>query len=274
MRCALARMGFFRTHLRKWCADLKASFMLVVENVTKHFQAHDTRLHALQAVSLQVTAGEFVCLLGPSGSGKSTLLRIIGGLVGADSGTVQLEGLRVTEPHPAIGFVFQGANLMPWRTVLENVLLPLEVQQGRVDETARQRAHELLGLVGLQSFAHSHPHQLSGGMRQRVVLARTLLQRPRLLLMDEPFGALDALTRERLNLELLRLYEEHRMTVLMVTHSIAEAVFLADRVLVMSERPGRIVADVAIDLPRPRPLALMGSAEFGRLTMAVRGWIG
>ena len=248
--------------------------MLVIENVTKDFQANSTRLHALQAVSLQVRAGEFVCLLGPSGSGKSTLLRIIGGLIASDSGTVRLDGELLTQPHPAIGFVFQGANLMPWRTVLDNVLLPVEVQQGQVSAADRQRAHDLLGLVGLQSFAHTHPHQLSGGMRQRVVLARTLLQRPRLLLMDEPFGALDALTRERLNLELLRLYAEHNMTVLMVTHSIAEAVFLADRVLVMSERPGRIVGEVAIDLPRPRQLAVMGSAQFGALTMAVRGWIG
>lgn len=248
--------------------------MLVVEHITKHFQTNDARLRALQGVSFQVAAGEFVCLLGPSGSGKSTLLRIIGGLATADSGSVHLDGAPLREPHPAIGFVFQGANLMPWRTVLDNVLLPVEVQQGRVDAPNRQRADELLALMELQGFAHAHPHQLSGGMRQRVVLARTLLQRPRLLLMDEPFGALDALTRERLNLELLRLAETHQMTVLMVTHSIPEAVFLADRVLVMSERPGRIVADVAIDLPRPRQLAVMGSAHFGELTMVVRGWIG
>lgn len=248
--------------------------MLVVENVSKHFSTNDVRLRALQGVSFQVAAGEFVCLLGPSGSGKSTLLRIIGGLVQADSGAVHLDAVRLHEPQPDVGFVFQGANLMPWRTVLDNILLPVEVQQGRVDEVQRQRAHDLLVLMGLQGFAHVHPHQLSGGMRQRVVLARTLLQHPRLLLMDEPFGALDALTRERLNLELLRMAETQQMTVLMVTHSIPEAVFLADRVLVMSERPGRIVADVAIDLSRPRQLALMGSAHFGELTMEVRGWIG
>jgi len=248
--------------------------MLLVENVSKQFATNETRLRALQGVSFQVIAGEFVCLLGPSGSGKSTLLRIIGGLVQADHGAVYLEGARLREPHPAVGFVFQGANLMPWRTVLDNVLLPVEVQHGRVDEVQRQRAQELLGVMALQGFAHAYPHQLSGGMRQRVVLARTLLQRPRLLLLDEPFGALDALTRERLNLELLRLAETQQMTVLMVTHNIAEAVFLADRVLVMSERPGRIVADIAIDLPRPRQLAMMGSAHFGELTMQVRGWIG
>ncbi len=247
---------------------------LTIERVTKEFVANKGRVNALASVSLQVAAGDFVCLLGPSGSGKSTLLRIIGGLLPADSGTVALQGVPLHEPHPDIGFVFQGANLMPWRTALENVLLPVEVQAGHIAAADRTRALELLALVGLHDFANALPKQLSGGMKQRVVLARTLLQRPKLLLLDEPFGALDAITRERLNLELLRIYEEHRMTVLMVTHSIPEAVFLADRVVVLSERPGRVVDDVAIDLPRPRALDLMGGEHFGRLTMAVRGAIG
>jgi NitT/TauT family transport system ATP-binding protein len=221
-----------------------------------------------------VTAGEFVCLLGPSGSGKSTLLRIVGGLLAADSGHVTFQGRPLSEPQREIGFVFQSTNLMPWRTALDNVLLPQEVQQGLVDAAMRKAAMDLLALVGLQGFEHAYPQTLSGGMRQRVVLARTLLQRPQLLLMDEPFGALDALTRERLNLELLRIHQQERMTVLMVTHSIAEAVLLADRVLVMSERPGRLVADVAIPLPRPRQLEMTATAEFGRLTLAIRRWIG
>lgn len=248
--------------------------LLMVEQVSKTFPGKVRAVPALQSVTFQVTAGEFVCLLGPSGSGKSTLLRIIGGLLAADSGQVTFQGRPLSEPQREIGFVFQSTNLMPWRTALDNVLLPQEVQQGLVDAAMRKAAMDLLALVGLQGFEHAYPQTLSGGMRQRVVLARTLLQRPQLLLMDEPFGALDALTRERLNLELLRIYQQERMTVLMVTHSIAEAVLLADRVLVMSERPGRLVADVAVPLLRPRQLEMTATAEFGRLTLAVRRWIG
>jgi NitT/TauT family transport system ATP-binding protein len=248
--------------------------LLTVEQVSKTFPGKVRAVPALQSVTFQVTAGEFVCLLGPSGSGKSTLLRIVGGLLAADSGHVTFQGRPLSEPQREIGFVFQSTNLMPWRTALDNVLLPQEVQQGSVDAAMRKAAMDLLALVGLQGFEHAYPQTLSGGMRQRVVLARTLLQRPQLLLMDEPFGALDALTRERLNLELLRIHQQERMTVLMVTHSIAEAVLLADRVLVMSERPGRLVADVAIPLPRPRQLEMTATAEFGRLTLAIRRWIG
>jgi NitT/TauT family transport system ATP-binding protein len=248
--------------------------LLTVEQVSKTFPGKVRAVPALQSVTFQVTAGEFVCLLGPSGSGKSTLLRIVGGLLAADSGHVTFQGRPLSEPQREIGFVFQSTNLMPWRTALDNVLLPQEVQQGLVDAAMRKAAMDLLALVGLQGFEHAYPQTLSGGMRQRVVLARTLLQRPQLLLMDEPFGALDALTRERLNLELLRIHQQERMTVLMVTHSIAEAVLLADRVLVMSERPGRLVADVAIPLPRPRQLEMTATAEFGRLTLAIRRWIG
>ena len=248
--------------------------LLMVEQVSKTFPGKVRAVPALQSVTFQVTAGEFVCLLGPSGSGKSTLLRIIGGLLAADSGQVTFQGRPLSEPQREIGFVFQSTNLMPWRTALDNVLLPQEVQQGLVDAAMRKAAMDLLALVGLQGFEHAYPQTLSGGMRQRVVLARTLLQRPQLLLMDEPFGALDALTRERLNLELLRIHQQERMTVLMVTHSIAEAVLLVDRVLVMSERPGRLVADVAVPLLRPRQLEMTATAEFGRLTLAVRRWIG
>lgn len=248
--------------------------LLTVDQVSKAFAARTHTVTALQRVSFQIMAGEFVCLLGPSGSGKSTLLRIIGGLATADSGVVTFQGKPLHEPQTEIGFVFQSNNLMPWRTVIDNVLLPHEVQRGKVDEAVRKTAHGLLALVGLQGFEQAYPQTLSGGMRQRVVLARTLLQQPQLLLMDEPFGALDALTRERLNLELLRLHESQRLTTLMVTHSIQEAVFLADRVLVISERPGRLVADLPISLARPRTIAMMGSEHFGQLTLAVREWIG
>jgi len=251
-----------------------ADSRLVIENVSKFFVDGATPVQALHAVSFAVAAGEFICLLGPSGSGKSTLIRIVAGLQAPDTGAVWWQGRKITEPQPDIGFVFQTTNLMPWRTVLQNVLLPIEVQQGAIAQSEVATARELLALVGLAGFEEAYPKQLSGGMRQRVVLARTLISHPNLLLMDEPFGALDALTRERLNVELLRIYTLQAKTVLMITHSIPEAVFLADRVLVFSERPGRIVADLTIDLPRPRQLAFMGSERFGQLTMAVRRHIG
>jgi NitT/TauT family transport system ATP-binding protein len=244
--------------------------LLIVENVAKTFKDGARPLPVLQPVSFSVADGEFVCLLGPSGSGKSTLLRIIGGLLAADSGKLWFDGEPLTGPRPDIGFVFQKTNLMPWRTVLENVLLPLEIQQKKVTEADRAQALDLLELMGLRGFDHAYPRQLSGGMNQRVVLARTLIHKPRLLLMDEPFGQLDALTRERLNVELLRLQAVQNKTVLMVTHSINEAVYLADRVLVMSDRPGRIVAQVAIDLPRPRDLSILTTPQFAALAAKVR----
>ncbi len=248
--------------------------ILVVDNVSKTFTDTDQPLVTLQSINFRIDAGEFVCLLGPSGSGKSTLLRIIGGLTPADEGTVWFDQERLTAPQTDIGFIFQSTNLMPWRTVVENVLLPVEVQGGAVTDDDRRQACELLTLVGLGGFEDAYPKQLSGGMNQRVVLARTLLQNPRLLLMDEPFGALDALTRERLNLELLRIQRLQTKTVFMVTHSIPEAVFLADRVIILSERPARVIAQVPIDLPRPRRIDMTGSEHFGRLSMEVRKHVG
>ena len=248
--------------------------ILVVDGVSKAFQDADRPLQALQPVSFDLAEGEFVCLLGPSGSGKSTLLRIVGGLASSDTGRMWFAGEPHSSPRTEIGFVFQKTNLMPWRTVLQNVLLPLEIQQGRVSQQDEARAAELLDLMGLAGFEHAYPRQLSGGMNQRVVLARTLIHRPRLLLMDEPFGQLDALTRERLNLELLRLHSLHSQTILMVTHSITEAILLADRVLVLSQRPGRIVGEVLVDLLRPRDLALLTTPQFGELVRQVRQCIG
>lgn len=246
--------------------------LLAVDGVSKAFDG-TRRVRALQSVSFTVARGEIVCLVGPSGSGKSTLLRMVAGLTHADGGQVFLDNAPIMAPHPAVGMVFQRTNLMPWRTVLENVLLPVEVAQGRIRDADREQAAATLRLVGLEGFEHHYPKQLSGGMAQRTVLARALLQAPRLLLLDEPFGSLDALTRERMNGELLRLQAVQQQTILMVTHSISEAVFLADRVLVLSARPGRLVAEVAIDLPRPRDLALMGTPEFARLTQVVRAKI-
>lgn len=258
--------------LQEATTELQVPF-LQVQNVSQVYTSNNRPLHALSEISFEVAKGEFVCIVGTSGSGKSTLLRILGGLLAPTTGGVWLDDEPITEPPPAIGFVFQKSNLMPWRTVMENVLLPLEIG-GRIGSSERARAQALLETVGLSDFAHTYPAQLSGGMAQRLAVARALIQQPQLLLLDEPFGALDALTRERLNLELLHIRQLYGQTVVMVTHSIDEAVFLADRVLVLGGRPGRLVAQVPIGLPRPRTVDLLGEAEYGRLRVAVRRHIG
>jgi NitT/TauT family transport system ATP-binding protein len=243
--------------------------VLAADEITMTYLGQQGSLEALEGVSLQVGAGEFLCIVGPSGCGKSTLLRVLGGLVRPTSGRVYLGGELLTAPRRQIGFVFQKANLMPWRTVLRNVTLPLEVK-GLKAEEAGQQARELLKLVGLEGFENAYPHELSGGMEQRVAIARALIHDPAILLLDEPFGSLDALTRENMNLELLRIWQAKRKTVVMVTHSIQEALFLADRILVMSSRPGRIEATVAVPLPRPRRLEMLYGDEFGALSRQVR----
>ncbi len=248
--------------------------VFVVEGVAKGFTDGYRPIQALRPISFELYAGEIVCLVGPSGSGKSTLLRIMGGLIPPDAGAMWFEGRPHNAPNTAIGFVFQKTNLMPWRTILQNVLLPIEIQQGKVSPVQRERAEAMLATMGLKDFEHAYPRQLSGGMNQRVVLARTLLQQPRLLLMDEPFGQLDALTRERLNLELLRLQAAEGVTILMVTHSITEAVLLSDRVFVLSERPGRLIAQTPVPLPRPRDLTLISTPDFGAIATQVRSLIG
>jgi len=243
--------------------------VLAADEITMTYLGQQGSLEALERVSLQVGTGEFLCIVGPSGCGKSTLLRVLGGLVRPTSGEVHLGGELLTAPRRQIGFVFQKANLMPWRTVLRNVTLPLEVK-GLKAEEAGQQARELLQLVGLEGFENAYPHELSGGMEQRVAIARALIHDPAILLLDEPFGSLDALTRENMNLELLRIWQAKRKTVVMVTHSIQEALFLADRILVMSSRPGRIEATVAVPLPRPRRLEMLYGDEFGVLSRRVR----
>jgi NitT/TauT family transport system ATP-binding protein len=220
-------------------------------------------LHALQGIDLAVARGEFISVVGPSGCGKTTFLRIVAGLEPASSGEVLLDGRRLRGPGSDRGFVFQSDNLLPWRTVLANAIIGREIA-GRVGPADRQRTMELLKLVGLEGFEHYHPRQLSGGMRQRVNLARALAIDPEILLMDEPFSSLDAQTREIMQTELLRIWEEGRKTVLFVTHQIDEAVFLSDRVLVFARRPGRLLEDVAIALPRPRALAIKRTPEFVR----------
>jgi NitT/TauT family transport system ATP-binding protein len=220
-------------------------------------------LRALQDINLVVERGEFIALVGPSGCGKTTFLRIVAGLEPASAGEVKLDGRLVSGPGLDRGFVFQTDNLLPWRTVFANAIIGREVA-GQVGPAERQRTMELLKLVGLEGFEDYHPRQLSGGMRQRVNLARALAIDPEILLMDEPFSSLDAQTREIMQTELMRIWEAGRKTVLFVTHQIDEAVFLADRVLVFARRPGRLRENVAIELPRPRALAIKRTTEFVR----------
>jgi NitT/TauT family transport system ATP-binding protein len=227
------------------------------------------RIHALSDISLSVREREFVTVVGPSGCGKTTLLKILAGLVPLTSGTVSVDGRPVAAPRRDIGIVFQNPVLLPWRTVMENVLLPAEVQGIPLD-AARRRARDLLKMVGLADFEDKYPMELSGGMQQRAAISRALVSDPRLLLMDEPFGALDAMTREQMNLDLQRIWRESGKTVLLITHSIPEAVFLGDRVVVMTPRPGRIARIVEVPLARPRPIDAMGDPVFGQLTSDIR----
>jgi NitT/TauT family transport system ATP-binding protein len=256
-----------------------AAPLIAVSNLEKTYRTRGRALvRALAGISLDIGDGEFVTIVGQSGCGKTTFLKILAGLLSRSAGHVTLRGRAVDGPSRDIGIVFQDPVLLPWRTVLDNVMLPVQVLG--LDWTAsRRRALHLLDLAGLQGFEDKYPHELSGGMRQRVALARALVHDPSLLLMDEPFGALDAMTREFMNLELLRIWREARKTVVFITHSIPEAVFLADRVVVMSARPGRIVEVVTVDLPRPRDLDMMASDEFGVYTRKIRhlfdarGWL-
>jgi NitT/TauT family transport system ATP-binding protein len=256
----------------KQSGGVEASIRLVRAGMV--YRTASGPVEALRDICLDVERGEFVSLVGPSGCGKSTLLRIIAGLRPATAGAVSVDGVPVMRPISNVGMVFQAPVLLKWRTVLDNVLLPAELA-GRSRAGYRQRAIDLLGLVGLGDFAGKRPHELSGGMQQRASICRALLLDPPLLLMDEPFGALDAMTRDDMNLELLRIWGEgrapggQRKTILFVTHSIPEAVILSDRVVVMSQRPGTIAAVEAIDLPRPRTVETRASEAFGRLSLAI-----
>jgi NitT/TauT family transport system ATP-binding protein len=243
--------------------------VLQAKAVSKSFETAQGSLLALAYIDLAVRAGEFLCIVGPSGCGKTTLLQLLGGLLPPTEGQVLLRGQPLTKPPSEIGIVFQKPNLMPWRSVLANVMLPLQIM-GVPEREAKKRGEETLGLVGLREFEQAYPKELSGGMEQRVAVARALVQQPYLLLLDEPFGALDALTRERLNTELLRLWQQQNFTAIMVTHNIREAVFLADRVLVLSPRPATVSAGFEIDLPRPRPKGIEYSEAFGALAYEIR----
>src|SRR5262245_28044934 len=230
-----------------------SSRMIEVRGVAKTFQARKGFVDALQGIDLNVAAGQFGALGGRSGCGKSTLLRIIAGLLRPTTGQVIVDGSEVTRPRREVGMIFQRPALLPWRSVLDNVLLPIEFANGRKSAEV-DRAGELLNMVGLEGFHKRLPHELSGGMQQRVALCRALITQPRLMLMDEPFSALDALTRTELAVELQRIHMEHVATIVFVTHSIEEAVLLADRVVVMTPRPGRVRKILDIAIPRPRSL--------------------
>jgi NitT/TauT family transport system ATP-binding protein len=248
----------------------KAKPFLTVRDLHITFAMENSGLKALQGVNFQIAPHEFVCVIGPSGSGKSTLLRVIAGVLQPSRGEVKFsyKGNRPVK----IGYVFQQANLMPWRTVIENITLPLELEQVPEGE-ARQKAMELIDLVGLQGFENTWVQELSGGMAQRVAIARGLIQDPDLLLLDEPFGSLDALMRDQMGAELLRIWQARRPTVLMVTHSISEALLLSDRVLVLSARPGRISCDFPVTLPRPRDESLRYTPEFVQMAQKIRAEI-
>jgi NitT/TauT family transport system ATP-binding protein len=243
--------------------------VIAVHDVGKEYETQRGAVLALEAIELAVAEGEFAAIVGPSGCGKSTLLKILAGLLPTTRGEVRLRDVPVTGPRRDIGVVFQSPVLFPWRTVLDNVLLPVDVQRLPREEHL-PRALDLLALVGLAGFERRYPWELSGGMQQRVAITRALIHNPGILLMDEPFGALDAMTRENMNLELQRIWLERRETVLFITHSIPEAVFLADRVFVMTPRPGRILEEVAVGIPRPRALAVMAAPEFGPLVNRIR----
>jgi NitT/TauT family transport system ATP-binding protein len=243
--------------------------ILTVRELNAVFPDSNGGLHALDGVSFEVCPREFVCVLGPSGSGKSTILRILAGLLPPTTGEVLFSDGQT----PRIGMVFQQANLMPWRTVLENLTLPLELS-GVENGEARQTAVEMMDLVGLDGFDSYWPRDLSGGMAQRVAIARALIHDPDLLLLDEPFGSLDALTRERMWTELSNIWQARQKTVLMVTHSISEALFLADRVLVLTQRPGKVKLELKVDLPRPRRDRMRYTPEFGKLARRLKDAIG
>ncbi|MBX3572163.1 MAG: ABC transporter ATP-binding protein [Mesorhizobium sp.] len=247
--------------------------IIQLDRVGMIYQTGSGPVEALNDITLDVAEGEFVSLVGPSGCGKSTLLRVAAGLRPMTSGSIIVDGTPVTRPIPKVGMVFQAAVLLKWRSILDNVLLPAELA-GLNAGAYCDRARDLLKLVGLAGFENKRPGELSGGMQQRVALCRALLLDPPLLLMDEPFGALDAMTRDDMNLELLRVWGEAtgsagRKTILFVTHSIPEAVFLSDRVVVMSPRPGRIADVVDINLPRPRSVETRATAEFGQHSLRI-----
>jgi NitT/TauT family transport system ATP-binding protein len=246
-----------------------APSLIVAHGLSKTYATDDGDVLALKNIDFEIANGEFVSVVGQSGCGKSTLLKVLGGLLPYTTGSVALNGKPLRGPSPDAAIVFQSPVLLPWRTVLDNVLLPIEFRKLPM-ATYRPKALDLLSMVGLKDFGHRYPFELSGGMQQRAAIVRALVQDPRLLLMDEPFGALDAMTREQMNTELLRIWGQSRKTVIFITHSIAEAIFLSDRVIAMTSRPGTIADIIDIDLPRPRDLSVINTDRFGHYAARLR----
>lgn len=243
--------------------------VIEIDGIAKTYKTADGEVPSLRALDITIHDDEFFVIVGPSGCGKSTLLKMIAGLLPPSEGEIRIGGKTVTKPHGGVGIVFQSALLLPWRRVLANVMMPVEVK-GLPRAEYEQRARDLIKMVGLEGFEQKYPWQLSGGMQQRAAICRALVHNPQIVLMDEPFGALDAMTRERMNVELQRIQRETHKTILLITHSIPEAVFLGDRVLVMTERPGSIAAIYDVPLARPRTLDAMGNPAFIDLTRKIR----
>jgi NitT/TauT family transport system ATP-binding protein len=243
---------------------------MVVHEATKFYETKSGAVHALDAVSLDVREGEFLCILGPSGCGKTTLLWSMAGLHDLSSGEIRLGDERIAKPHPEIAMIFQDANLLPWRNLSENIALPFEIKRQRPD---RDRMARLMARVNLDGFETKYPRELSGGMQQRASIVRSLAVNPSVLLMDEPFGALDAFTRDEMNLLIQEIWMETRKTIVFVTHSISEAIFLADRVVVMSARPGRVASIYNIDIPRPRPVHIQTRPDFIERILTIKAKI-
>ncbi|MCL8384050.1 MULTISPECIES: ABC transporter ATP-binding protein [Xanthobacter] len=244
--------------------------LIDIRGLAKTYRTRDGEVPSLKPMDLDITEGEFICVVGPSGCGKSTLLKLVAGLIPASAGEILIDGKAVTEPPDDVGIVFQSPVLLAWRTVLRNVMLPVEVR--RLDRASHlERARQLLKTAGLNGFENKYPWQLSGGMQQRAAICRALVHDPKIVLMDEPFGALDAMTREKMNLELQRIQYETGKTIMLITHSIPEAIFLADRVVVMTDRPGSVAAIYDVPLPRPRALDMMASPVFAELAKTIRG---
>lgn len=254
-------------------ASASASPIIEARGVSKAFRLEHDTITALEGVDIAIRRREFVSFVGRSGCGKSTFLNIVAGLLEPTAGVVRIAGEPVVEPSRRVGFMFQSPVLLPWRTVESNVLMPAEVF-GMTVKDVRPKARSILETVGLGDFLTAYPKQLSGGMQQRVALARVLTYEPEVLLMDEPFGALDEFTREAMNLELLRLAEEASITVLFVTHNISEAVFMSDRVVVMTPRPGKVAGIVDVPLPHPREITVMQDRRFTDLVFEIRGILG
>lgn len=252
-------------------SDMPSTGRIQIEQVTKTYASGAGDILALNNIELDIAPGEFISIVGPSGCGKSTLLKCIGGFVQPTSGQVAIDGKTVWEPDPRIGYVFQKAVLLPWRTIEENVLLPFEISGKKPTDADLKNVHEVLEMVGLSDYLNHRPAELSGGMQQRVSVARALVTSPSILLMDEPFGALDAQTRESMNVELLRIWAAAKTTVVFVTHDIGEALFLSDRIIVMSARPGAIHNIINVDIPRPRTFDLVENDErFWQMRQIIR----